>query len=327
MARFDALAARRPRRPRREHGAALLLALMLVALVATLGSAMLWQQWRAVQVEGAGRARAQAAWILGGATDWARLIMREDARTSSTDHAAEPWATPLAEDRLSSFLAVDRERSSEVELEAFLSGSIADAQARYNLRNLVDAATGQAVTAEVEAFERLCAFVGLGAEVAPRIVQGLRAAWGPAGRGGDEATRPLPPSQLEHLAWLGVDVSAIEALRPHATLLPRKTPLNLNTAGREVLAAVLDVDAGSAERLVQRRQLRAFDNLEQARAELPSRVDLAPARLAVASSHFVVSGRLRLDERVLEETAWLRREGSGVVVERRQRQSALAAAP
>ena len=325
---MQGLGARTAPRPRRERGAALLLALMLVALVATLGAGMLWQQWRAVQVEGALRARAQAAWILGGATDWARLIMREDARTGSTDHAAEPWATPLAEARLSSFLAVDRERSSEVELEAFLSGSIVDAQARYNLRNLVDAGTGQAVTAEAATLERLCAAVGLGAEVAPRIVQGLRAAWGPAGGAAtDDAARPLPPSRLEHLAWLGVEPAAIEALRAHATLLPRKTPLNLNTAGREALAAVLDIDAGSAERLVQRRQLRAFDNLDQARAELPPGVGLAPARVAVASSHFVVSGRLRLDERLLEETAWLRREGTGVVVERRQRQSALAAAP
>ena len=32
---------------------------------------MVWQQWRAVQVEAAERARTQAAWILTGALDWA----------------------------------------------------------------------------------------------------------------------------------------------------------------------------------------------------------------------------------------------------------------
>ena len=63
----------------RQRGAALLTAMVIVTLVATLAAAMVWQQWRAVQVEAAERARMQAAWILAGALDWARLILREDA--------------------------------------------------------------------------------------------------------------------------------------------------------------------------------------------------------------------------------------------------------
>ena len=39
----------------RQSGAALLLAMLTVALVATLASAALWQQWRAIEVEGAER--------------------------------------------------------------------------------------------------------------------------------------------------------------------------------------------------------------------------------------------------------------------------------
>ena len=64
----------RPAR-RSQHGAALLTAMIIVTLVATLAASMVWQQWRAVQVEGAERARAQSAWILAGALDWARLIL------------------------------------------------------------------------------------------------------------------------------------------------------------------------------------------------------------------------------------------------------------
>ena len=315
----------------RQAGAALLLALLLVALVSTLASAMVWQQWRSAQVEAAERARAQAAWVLDGATDWARLIMREDARTGSIDHGAEPWATPLAEARLSSFLAVDREATADSELDAFLSGSVRDAQARYNLRNLVDATSGQVVATEAEVFARLCAAVGLGADLAGRIATGLAQSWGPGGdaapTGAPAASRPLPVSRLEHLAWLGVDEAALELLRPHADVLPRPAPLNLNSAGREAIAAVLAVDAGTAERLVQRRQLRPFESLEQVRAELPPQVDLAPGRVALASSHFVVHGRLRLEERVLEELAWLHRVDGRVVVERRRRQATLAETP
>jgi general secretion pathway protein K len=90
---------------RRQRGAAILTAMLTVVLVATLASAMLWQQWRGVEVETAQRGRVQAAWILVGALDWARLILREDARRGGADHLAEPWAVPLAPARLATFLA------------------------------------------------------------------------------------------------------------------------------------------------------------------------------------------------------------------------------
>ena len=50
----------------RQRGAALLLAMVIVALITTVASGMVWLQTRAVQVEAAERARAQAAWILSG---------------------------------------------------------------------------------------------------------------------------------------------------------------------------------------------------------------------------------------------------------------------
>ena len=44
---------------RRQRGAALLTAMVIVTLVATLAASMIWQQWRAVQIEAAERSRAQ----------------------------------------------------------------------------------------------------------------------------------------------------------------------------------------------------------------------------------------------------------------------------
>ena len=124
----------------RQRGAALLAAMLTVTLVATLAAAALWQQWRAVEVESAERARVQSAWVLVGALDWARLILREDGRAGGPDHLAEPWAVPLEEARLSSFLAAEKNIASDA-LEglpdAFLSGRIVDAQSRLNVLNLV----------------------------------------------------------------------------------------------------------------------------------------------------------------------------------------------
>lgn len=56
----------RQRRTLAQRGAALLAAMLTVTLVATFAAASLWQQWRAIEVETAERARVQAAWILVG---------------------------------------------------------------------------------------------------------------------------------------------------------------------------------------------------------------------------------------------------------------------
>ena len=90
----------------RQTGAALLAAMLTVTLVASLAAAALWQQWRSIEVESAERTRQQSLWVLTGALDWARLILREDARSGGADHLGEPWAVPLEEARLSTFLAL-----------------------------------------------------------------------------------------------------------------------------------------------------------------------------------------------------------------------------
>ena len=118
-------------RPLREAGAALLAAMLTVTLVATLAAAALWQQWRSVEVETSERARVQAAWILVGALDWSRLILSEDGRSGGPDHLAEPWAVPLQEARLSTFLAAGdgdgvQDNTTDTR-DAFLSGQIVDA--------------------------------------------------------------------------------------------------------------------------------------------------------------------------------------------------------
>lgn len=334
------------RRSPRAQGAALLMAMVTVALVATLAAGMTWQQWRAVQVESAERARVQAAWILTGALDWARLILREDARADSSgsasqpphDHLGEPWATPLEEARLSTFLAADPSNNVAGGPEAFLAGRIQDAQARYNLRNLVSDEQ-QLVSTEVATLERLCDLVEIPPEMAMRVARGLRASWSwkpltaaatPAAAGAlsnatdDNADRPLRVERLEQLMWLGVDANTIQRLRPFVDVLPVRTPVNVNTASREVLAAVLNIDAGSAERLVRQRQRGAYTALDKVRAQLPENTPVEGHRLSVQTGFFWVSGRLRLEERVLEERSLVQRRGTDVVTLMREKRSDMA---
>jgi general secretion pathway protein K len=132
-----------------ERGAALISAMLVVTLVATLASVAMWQQWRHVEVESAERHRVQSSWLLNGALDWSRLILREDALAgvggstgSNADHLAEPWALPLKEAKLSTFLAQDQQ-VREGDPEVFLSGQITDAQSRINLTNWFEASDGK----------------------------------------------------------------------------------------------------------------------------------------------------------------------------------------
>lgn len=305
---------------KRQRGAALLTAMIIVTLIVTLAASMVWQQWRAVQVETAERARVQSAWILNGALDWARLILREDARSGRPTALTEPWATPLAEARLSTFLAIDANNAEDAP-DAFLSGVITDAQARYNLANLV--VQGKIVPAEVEVLDRLCQSVGVSSEIAIRIAQGLRdAEVNPLNTTG----APLRPRSVEQLGWLGIDAAALEQLAPYIVLLPVRTPVNLNTASREVLAAAIKSDLGTAERLVQMRQRSPFKNVQAAEAQLPQTlVPINPGQgapvVSTLSSFFEVRGRLRLEDRVLEQRSLVERRGLEMVVLQREQVS------
>lgn len=320
----------RPRRVhrngRRQAGAALLLAMLILTLVATLATSMVWQQWRAIQVETAERARTQSAWILSGALDWARLILREDARTGGADHLGEPWAVPLAEARLSSFLAADRDNNSAAEddgIEAFLSGSITDAQTRWNLRRLIDA-EGKVAPAQLRVLQRLCEQAGLPGDTAERIAQALRKAWAPpaaAGAAGDSAT--IAPRRVAELAWLGIDEDTIRRLEPWVIMLGgTDARVNVNTAPAEVIAAAVDgMSLGSAQRLVQERQRAPLRDLStpQARSYFPADPQTNLDGVGVASRYFIVQGRLRLGERVLEERSLIERRQLDIVVLSRER--------
>ncbi len=302
------------------RGAALLVAMVLLSVVATLAAGMVWQQWRAVQVETAERSRSQSSWMLLGALDWARLILREDARSGKATSLNEPWATPLAEARLSSFLAADRDNNADSGPEAFLAGSITDAQARYNLRNLL--IDNKVDAQQLAALQRLCDSVGLGPDTANALAAGLLAAQ----LASDDA--PLPPQQLADLVWLGVDAAALDRLASVAVLLPVPTPLNLNTASREVLASVVPgLDLGSADRLVQARVRTPLRSLADAVAIVGNGPKLQERDVDIKSGYFEVRGQLRLENRVLESRSLVeRRSGLQVLAIQRQQQASLVPA-
>ena len=319
------------KRRSRAGGAALLMAMLTVALVSTLATAALWQQWRAAEVERAERQRAQAGWILTGALDWARLILREDARgnrnSGNADHLGEPWAMPLEEARLSTFLAADRDNSADEVLPAFLSGEVQDQQARLNFLNLVRQSGGGAQTEvqlskpDLEAFTKLYGLLDLPLDELDEAAQKLLQTQRLAANDPQPSHTALPPGKFAQLAWLGISARSLAVLEPFVTVLPERTPVNLNTARAEALAASLPgLGLADARRLVQERDRepwRDFAAVVQVQPSLASQ--LQPDRHTLRSRFFEVRGRLRLDEAVIEERSLVTRNELQVRVLWRER--------
>jgi general secretion pathway protein K len=316
---------------RRQGGAALLAAMLTVTLVAAFAATALWQQWQAVEIESAERSRVQAAWILVGALDWARLILIEDARAGGPDHLAEPWAVALQETRLSSFLAADKNNipgsSADNQLDVFLSGQIEDMQSHLNVFNLTN--SDKPSDPDMLAFTRLFNSLGLPQSELSQLAANLRLANTASADRSAGGRATLMPQRFEQLAWLGLSQSSIVRLRPYACLLPARTPVNLNTASAEVIyASVPDLQMSQAQQLVDQRALKPFANLEEAGRLIGG----APGRLiddrhSVKTRFFEVRGSLRMAQTRIEERSLLQRDSIEIKTLWRERVSLPAANP
>jgi general secretion pathway protein K len=217
---------------------------------------------------------------------------------------------------LSTFLAADKDNNAEGGPDAFLSGVIFDLQARYNLRNLIEA--DKIVEAEFLALQKLCEAANAPSDTATRIAEGLRAAWSVAEP--QAGATPIAPRTVAQLAWFGIDSVVLDRLENYVVLLPVRTPVNLNTADAEVIVAVSPgLDAGAAQAIVQARTRLAFRTVDAARKYVPSPQLLNTRNVSTQSNYFEVRGKLRLDDRALEERSVVERRGLDVVPILRER--------
>ena len=299
-----------PRPHPRHTGAALLMAMLSVALLAVLASAALWQQWRTLSVESAEREAQQTAWLLRGAQDWASAVLREDGRSGGIDHLAEPWAVPLREARLSAFLGAQSngvvDDSDSLTQQVFLSGRITDMQSRLNVTNLLDG--NQLHSSSLQAFARLYRALGLPeAELRQWSAALLDTAQTPP-----HSPATLLPQRFEQLRWLGLSANSLARLAPHVTVLPMRTTVNLNTASIEVVyASVAGLELGQAREWVQERARKPFDNLEDIRMRMGSSAqNINDSQHAVGTRFFEVTGQLRQGQVVQLQKSLIQRDGA-----------------
>lgn len=292
---------------RRQRGVAVVTALLLTTLAVTIVASLFWQQQIQVRSIENQRLQLQQQWVLRGALDWARLILREDARTSTLDALTEPWATPLAPTRLDQYVQSGTVRGDAG--SAVLSGFIQDAQGRFNLTNL--ATQGEINPAEVQAFARLLALLkqdpGLANSIAQFIAQAGRAALNPR----PDIIRPIGFVQLDDLLVVpGCTPRMISILQPYVIILPSNTTVNINTASPEVLAASISgLSIADANILINSRRQAAIRDLGDLATRLSNRtLSFDGGRLGVTSSFFVVRGNVAIRHTTLQIDALVERK-------------------
>ena len=303
----------------RQQGVAIVTALLLAALAITLVMSLFGQQNVQVRSIENQRYQLQKRWIIRGALDWARLILREDGKTGTVDYLGEPWSIPLAETRLDDF--VDNGRGGNESAEATLSGYITDAQSLMNLTNL--AQNGVVDLPTLQAFQKLLASQGLDSGLATptaAMVASSQALRAQVGANGNVASDPVAAKILhmtqvdDLLAIPGFTADAVVKLKALVVFLPVPTPININTASAQVISArIAGVSLPDAQQLVTTRDQAYFRNISDVGARWHVGSVAAPSATLISTktNYFIVHGHVRLGRSVLDQDALIERKPAG----------------
>lgn len=230
---------------RRQRGVALISALLVAAVAAAAAAAIATRESVAIQRSRHVLAHDQAQRYAQAAVRLAENLLAESLGEAETVHPGQRWARPLQG------IPVD---------QGTVSAELVDLQARLNLNGLQNA-EGGANREHLARFARLLATLDLSEAIAPATggwILGERAFRDAPGAGtyldAEPAFRPAE-RRLAGISELrsvdGVTGDAYAKLVPHVTALPEATPVNVNTAGPAVLAALADgLTRRQAERLV-----------------------------------------------------------------------------
>jgi general secretion pathway protein K len=297
--------------PKRQRGAAIIVAMLIMALASAAAIAALQQQDLALRQLTTARDYEQATWVLKGGAHWARSILYQDGRISAIDHGGELWASGLPR--------------TDIE-QGTVSGEITDQQGLFNVNNL--ALEERASARDIEMFRRLLEAIGLKPDLAQAIADWIDAdeeALPVAGAEDDYYLRLPSPYRAanqpvvelsELLRVRGMDEASLARLRGFATALPRRTPVNVNLAPPELLLVMVPGLTPEESRALASTRVQApFRSLEEFEKRLPRRgLKWIEGTLSVGSSYFAVRGRATVGKADVRMEALLQRERGAMPV-------------
>jgi len=268
----------------RNRGVALVTALLVVAIAASLAASVAFGQqlWLRQMQNMADRARAD--FLERGAIEWASSAFADD--TNASDSLGEAWARPIPA------LPVPG---------GAIRGAVEDAQARFNLNNLWDENAQIARDADVAAFRQLLVEVGASPALADSLLDWIDPDSQTTAPGGAEdidylqldppyraANQPL--ASIDELRLVrGFTPEVIEALRPYVTVIPVRTDVNVNTAPAQVIAALIPgLSIAQVEQIVSDRERAPFGDIAMFNDRLPKEIVPPKTGLGVKTGYFLV---------------------------------------
>ena len=289
------------------RGAALILAMLVAALAATVAVALAGDQQRWFADVSNRRDQVQAQSLALAGVQWARQILQEDAAHGTLDFLGEPWSYPLPPTPIAN---------------GSIEGSIEDAQGRLNLNNV--SLDGTAGAAERMRLAQLFAAKGVDARVLDALADwidtdsttrsnGAEDDWY-SQRSANALAANAPLLRTAELALVrGASPEAWAALDPDIAALPEGTPLNINTANADVIGAVVpDLAGDKLASFIADRARKPFTTMAELRERLPKGVTVPEATtFAFASKYFIVSVRSQQGDAIARARALLKRDGRG----------------
>ena len=302
---------------RRQHGVALITALLVVAIATVAAVAMANRQQLDIRRTGSLLHGEQAWAYVLGAENWARVVLRRDAQDTNIDTLAEDWST--------------QPPVSFVEGGSIV-GRLLDMQGRFNLNNLVNG--GAADEAWITLYKRLLRRLDLEESLADALVDWIDTDINVRFPDGAEDSNYLlldppyrvanqPLADVSELRLVkGYTAEVVARLEPHVVALPQPTPININTADAVVLSVTAEgLGLADGEALLELRPEEGYDDADKFTQESTlkgKKVDTG--QLGVQSEWFLLLSEANIGQGRARLASLIQRQRDEVQVVSRRRE-------
>ena len=279
--------------PRQQAGLALLMAILIVIIATTVAVSIVHEEKFTIRKTAHIDLMERAGLYAYGLEDWAQIYLREDREESDIDSLDENWATNIPG------LPIEG---------GYLAGFIEDEQARFNINSLVGSEIAQA------RFKRLCDNLEVDDSFIPALMDWIDEDFDiryPDGMEENYETYRVANREMTDISELmlveKVDQEIFEKLKPHITVLPTPTTININTMSATVFESLgesLDVN-----KFIEERESEPYDSVEEfvERLKIPVNIE----GLSVDTRFFRTHGQVVQGEQTLNMTSLVYRDDKG----------------
>jgi general secretion pathway protein K len=272
------------------------MAMLIVIIATTVAVSIVHEEKFTIRKSAHVHLMDRASLYAYGLEDWARIYLREDRADSEIDSLDENWATNIPG------LPIEG---------GYLAGYIEDEQARFNINSLV----GSEIA--VTRFKRLCDNLDVDDSFIPALMDWIDADFDiryPDGMEENYETYRVANREMADVSELmlveKVNQEIFDKLKPHITVLPTPTTLNINTMSAEIFASLgEDLDA---DKFIEERDSEPYDSVEEfvERLQIPVNIE----GLSADTRYFRAHGQVVQGEQVLNMTSLVYRDDKGKTV-------------